>query len=153
MRNKSTLIFLLGAVLLLSSCSKDALKSYENRLEGGRWRLEKVTEIGFPRSIDILSGSYRFYDDGRMTYDDHSGSFFEGEWNLHKYWYSSCFWAESGGTICDDQYFRELSIFAVDRYSSEQIRIHFDNIQFTGTNTFKAYIYERTGTYVFRFRR
>lgn len=154
MRNKFTLIAVLSSLLILTSCSKDAFKPYEDRLEGGTWRLDKVTEVGFPRTaIDILRGTYTFYTDGTMVYEDRYDGFFEGDWRIRKFWSEECFIDEWGNTICDSELWRELSIYAVDYYTRERIQILFDNIRFVGTNTFKAYIYDRGGTYIFTFRR
>lgn len=154
MKNKFTIIALISSLIFLSSCSKDILRPYEDRLEGGTWTLDKVIEVGFPESsISILRGSYTFYGDGAMIYEDRYGGFFEGDWTIRKFYSDQCYIDDWGNSVCDSDMWRELTIFAVDYYTKERIRILFDDIRFVGTNTFKAYIYDRRGSYIFTFRR
>lgn len=154
MRNKFTLIALLSSLIFLTGCSKDILRPYEDRLEGGTWRLDRVSEVGFPRSsITILRGDYTFYSDGSMIYQDRYGGFFEGDWQIRKFLSDECYIDDWGNSVCNSEYWRELTIYAVDYDTRERIRIIFDDIRFTGTNTFKGYIYDVGGTYIFTFRR
>jgi hypothetical protein len=142
---------------LLAGCSKDFLKKYDDRIEGGVWRLVDVDRLGWGGSTGNLpfrDGQFVFLDDGRLEYTNSLGEIYQGNWDIRRDWVrGQCYTDEDGRYECDDRYVRSLRITAVN-FTTQDIRSEFfDEIIFTGTNRFKAYIYTGTRSYVFRFRR
>ena len=135
--------FLVCSLFLAAGCSKDFLKSYEDRIEG-TWQLVDVDRQGFGGSISNLpfqDGEFTFSEGGGFTYTNGAGNVYKGSWDIDRDW------------IRDDERIRSLSIVAVDFNSQEVRSENFDEMRFTGTNRFNAYIYSGAHTYVFRFRR
>ena len=128
--------------MLAAGCSKDFLKSYDDRLDGGTWTLNDVNSIGIGSrySLAFTSGSFQFFDNGQLEYVDGQGNLYKGSWNIRKEYLSD-------GTR------RQLHISAVNFQTQEVISEIFDDMQFTGTNRFKAFIYAGTRTYTFKFKR
>ena len=143
--------------VLLGSCSKDFLKRYDDRIEGGVWRLVDVDRLGWGGSsgnLPFRDGEFVFKDDGQLEYTNSNGELYKGSWDIRRDWVAGqCFTDENGVYSCDDRYVRSLRITAVN-FTTQDIRSEFfDEIIFTGTNRFKAYLYTGTRSYVFRFRR
>jgi hypothetical protein len=128
--------------ILAVSCSKDFLKSYDRRIEGGTWELYDVNSfgIGGGYSLPFTSGRFRFFDDGQLEYTDNQGNFYEGSWNIRK-------------EYRNDETLRQLIITAVDFQTQQVLSETFDDMMFTGTNRFKAFIYTGGKTYTFKFKR
>ena len=153
-------IYLLTILVLFSalfiSCSKDFLKRYEDRIEG-TWNLIDVDRIGFNGSTSGLpfrDGQFTFSDGGSLEYVSTAGDTLKGSWDIRKRWMTgNCYTDENGNYNCDDRYVRSMQINAINFISQEVRSEYFDEIIFTGTNRFKAYIYTGFSTYVFRFRR
>lgn len=148
---------LISSFLLWSGCSKDFLKRYDDRIEGGVWRLVDVDRLGWGGStsnVPFRDGSFVFNDNGRLEYTNSQGEIYQGSWDIRRDWArGQCFTDENGRYSCDDRYVRSLHITAVN-FTTQDIRSEFfDEIVFTGTNRFKAYVYTGTRSYVFRFRR
>jgi hypothetical protein len=142
------------AIIVSSGCSKDILKNYEDRIEGS-WRLDDVDRIGFgSSSLPFTEGRFIFSSGGKLEYTDGSGVVFHGSWDMRRHVIrGNCDTDNNGNTQCDDRNVRSLQITAID-FQSQNVRTeHFDEIVFTGTNRFKAYIYLSARTYVFKFRR
>jgi len=136
---------------LLAGCSKDFLKSYENRIEGV-WRLVDVDRRGFGGSISQLpfqSGQFTFRDGGQLDYQDDAGNLYEGSWDIRREWVSG----NCNGNNCDDRQVKALNIVAINFLTQEIRSEYFEEMQFTGTDRFNAYIYSGAHTYIFRFRR
>jgi hypothetical protein len=150
------LLILIFPALLLSGCSKDFLKRYEKRMEG-TWELTDVDRLGFGGStsgVTFRDGRFTFSESGELEYVNTSGQLYKGSWDLRRDWVSGqCYTDENGNYQCDDRNVRSLHITAVD-FTNQDVRSEFfDEIIFTGTNRFKAYIYTGFRSYVFRFRR
>ena len=148
---------LIVAASLCSRCSKDFLKRYEDRIEGGVWTLTDVDRIGWGGSNPDLAfrdGQFTFLENGQLEYTSNQGEIYKGNWDIRRVWVSGqCYTDEDGSYECDDRYVRSLKITAVN-FSTQEIRSEFfDEIIFTGTNRFKAYLYSGSRSYVFRFRR
>lgn len=143
----SLLIF--TTIIFLSACSKDIFKDYEDRIEG-TWRLDDVDRIGIGTSnVTFTEGRFTFIEPGRFEYTDRFGGFYEGSWDIRKQRIrGNC---DNGD--CDDRNVKSLSITAVDFQTRDLKTEYFDEIKFTGTNKFNAFIYLNSRTYVFRFRR
>lgn len=142
---------LIPAVLIISSgCSKDVFKNYEDRIEG-TWRLDDVDRIGFgSSSLPFTEGRFIFMDAGKLQYVDQSGIVYSGSWDMRRRRIpGNC----NGNQDCDDRNVRSLQVTAIDFQSQDVRTEYFDEIVFTGTNRFRAYIYLTGRTYVFKFRR
>ena len=142
--------------ILFFGCSKDFLKRYEDRIEG-RWHLTDVDRIGLggsTSSVSFRDGFFTFSDGGQLEYVNNSGQSYQGSWDIRRDWVRGrCYNNEDGRRECDDRYIRSMHITAVN-FATQDVRSeYFDEIIFTGTNRFKAYIYSGFRSYVFRFRR
>jgi len=133
---------LLFSVLLLSSCSKDFLKSYDRRIVGV-WKITDINRTGLGGSTSNLpfqSGEFNFQDDGRLIYTDDAGTVFQGTWNIEKSYYN-------------ETTFQSLNITVVN-FTTQQVKgEYYDDIDFTQTDRFKARINQGLHTYVTRFDR
>ena len=142
--------------ILFFGCSKDFLKRYEDRIEG-RWQLTDVDRIGLggsTSSVSFRDGFFTFSDNGQLEYINNSGQTYQGSWDMRRDWVRGrCYTNEDGRRECNDRYVRSMNITAIN-FTTQDIRSeYFDEITFTATNRFKAYIYSGTRSYVFRFRR
>jgi hypothetical protein len=141
----------LSLFFILTGCSKDFLKRYEERIEG-TWTLVDVDRNGWSGSTSGLpfrDGTFIFSDNGNLEYISTSGDSYQGSWNMRKRWMpGNCINGD-----CNDRYVRSLQIHAINFTTQDLITEYFDDIVFTGTNRFKALIYTGTSTYVYRFRR
>ena len=135
-------LYLLLLPALLMGCSKDFLKPYDDRIEGGTWELYDVNSfgIGGGYSLSFTNGKFRFFDNGELEYTDADGNLYEGSWNIRK-------------EYVGDETTRQLIITAVDFASQRVVSETFDDMQFTGTDRFKAFIYGGSRTYTFKFKR
>lgn len=146
---------LLSFALFLSSCSKDIFKNYEDRIEG-TWELTDIDRIGWGNFYFPFSegGSFVFHQSGRLEYIDQTLQVHDGSWNIqYDMIRGDCYTDANGDYECDDRQVKSLDIQTVD-FSTRQVRSeHFDEVRFTGTDSFNAYIYNGSTTYTFRFRR
>jgi len=139
---KNYLPLILLTPFLLAGCSKDFLKSYERRLTGGTWELYDVNSfgIGSGYSPAFTSGRFVFASNGDLTYTDNKGDVYEGSWDIrHDYQ--------------NDQQYQSLFITVIDFQSRDVISEYFDDMQFTGTDRFKAVINGGTRSYTCKFKR
>jgi hypothetical protein len=148
--------FFVIACFLLTACSKDAFRKYDKRIVG-TWRLVDVDRAGIGGSLshlDFIEGEFKFENDGHLTYTDDGGNVFNGTWDIRREWKrGGCSTDNDGNTHCDDRQVSALFLTAVN-FNSQDIRTeHFDEMDFTGTNRFKAYVNSGWHTYIFRFRR
>ncbi|MEO5564062.1 MAG: hypothetical protein ABIR18_11520 [Chitinophagaceae bacterium] len=141
---------------ILFSCSKDAFKSYEHRIEGS-WRLTDVDRRGFGGSISHLpftDGEFTFNQGGTLIYTSNTGVVYQGSWDIDRRTVSNgCQTDDNGNQTCDDQLIRSLHVTAIDFTAGDVKSEHFEEIVFTGGNKFKAYIRNGLHTYLFHFRR
>jgi hypothetical protein len=137
-----------------SGCSKDIFKDYEDRIEG-TWRLDDVDRLGFGgSSLPFTEGRFVFSPGGKLMYTDRSGILYDGSWDIRRRTIQgNCHTDNNGNRDCHDRNVRTLQITAIDFQTRDGRTEHFDEIVFTSTNKFKAYIYLSSRTYVFRFRR
>jgi hypothetical protein len=148
-----TLVF---SAFLFAGCSKDFLKRYEDRIEG-TWQLTDVDRLGWggnTGNVTFRDGLFTFSENGELEYVSTSGQVYQGSWDMRRSWVrGQCYTNEDGNYECDDRFVRSMHITAVD-FTNQHIRSeYFDEIIFTGTNRFKAYVYTGSRSYVFRFRR
>ena len=123
-------------------CSKDFLKSYERRIVG-TWRITDVNRVGIGGNTDNLpfrQGTFNFNNDGSLIYTNTSGDVYKGSWDIRKKW-------------VDDKHVQSLQITAVDFVSQNVLTEYYDDLNFTGTNRFKAKIISGSHTFVTHFRR
>ena len=74
------------SILILTGCSKDFLKSYDDRIIG-TWQITDVNKFGIGGSTGNLpfkEGSFSFMKDGTMTFTNSSGDVFKGTWDISK---------------------------------------------------------------------
>ena len=142
--------------LLSFGCSKDFLKDYNDRIEGS-WRLVDVDRRGIGGNTGRLifqDGTFTFSPGGSLHYVNGAGVVYDGNWDIRKVWRRDrCDTDETGYYNCDDRRVRMLSVVAVDFATQEIKSENFDEMLFTGTDRFKAYIYSGAHTYIFHFRR
>ena len=147
-------VFVALVLIVFSSCSKDIFRNYEDRIEG-TWRLDDVDRIGIgSSSLTFTEGRFTFLEPGKLEYTDRFGGFYQGSWEMDRRTIQGdCEIDNNGNRHCDDRNVRSLHITAIDFQTRDVKSEHFDEIVFTGTNSFKAYIYLNARTYVFRFTR
>ena len=134
---------LLISLLFFSGCSKDILKSYDERIIGD-WQITEVNRVGFGGNTDNLSfkdGTFTFKRDGSLTYTNSTGAVYKGSWEIVKKRYD------------EEDVRRSLQITAVDFTNQNFLSEYYDDMNFTGTNHFKANIIKNFHTYVTHFRR
>jgi hypothetical protein len=139
MKKIYTSVFVLS-FLLLAGCSKDFLKSYDDRIIG-TWRITDVNKIGIGGSTSNLpfkDGSFSFMKDGTMTFTSTSGEIFKGTWDIQKKVMN-----DDDGTV-----YHSLQITAVNFNTQQVLGEYYDDINFTGTNHIKARIISGAHTYV-----
>ena len=123
-------------------CSKDFLKSYEHRIVG-TWTITDVNRVGLggnTNNLPFKQGTFDFNDGGSMVYTNASGAVYKGSWDIRKKW-------------VDDKHVQSLQITAVDFANQNVLTEYYDDLNFTGTNHFKANIISGAHTYVTHFRR
>ena len=134
--------FLLLLLILFSGCSKDILKSYDTRIVG-TWRITDVDRIGLggsTSSLPFTNGTFTFNEDGTLHYVNAANVQYEGNWDIVK-------------KYRDDETTHTLQITAVD-YNTRQVLAEFyDDMNFTGTNHFKARVVSTFHTYSTDFKR
>lgn len=129
-------------LILFSGCSKDFLKSYDKRIVG-TWNIDYVNVIGLGGSSSGLpfnTGTITFFANGSLEYSNSSNSIFKGKWDIVK-------------KMQGDEHVRSLQVSAVDYTSREVLTQYYDDMNFTGTNRFKATINSNFHTYVTHFSR
>ena len=117
------------SLLFILGCSKDFLRSYEYRIVG-TWRISDVNKIGLGGNTDNLpfkQGTFVFNEDGSLIYTNLSGAVFKGSWDIRK-------------KHTDNKTLQSLQITAVDFVSQNVLTEYYDDLNFTGTNHFKANI-------------
>jgi hypothetical protein len=137
-------------------CSKDFLERYENRVQG-TWQLVDVDRRGFGGSLShlpFIDGQFTFSEGGQLVYLNSAGAIYKGNWDIRREWRrGNCDTDSDGDTRCDDQQVKTLFVTAVD-FSSQDVKSeYFNEMVFTGTNRFKAFVHSGLHTYVFHFRR
>ena len=140
--NKLYFTFIPALLLLSASCSKDFLKSYDKRITGGTWELYDVNNFGLGSRYNspFVNGRFTFESSGQVTYTNTDGDVYVGDWDIRK------------ERQYDDE-IRTLHITVQNFQTREVLSEFFDNIQFTGTNRFKAFIYSSGRTYTYKFKR
>jgi hypothetical protein len=132
----------LSVLLLSPGCSKDILKSYDKRVLG-TWEIIDIDRFGFnePDALPFKETDlFTFDTDGALTIE-RAGSTYHGSWDIQR--------IKNG----DDEETKALHITAID-FNNQQVRAEFFNdMRFTNTNRFTAFINYNTRTYVYRFLR
>ena len=136
-------------LIIFAGCTKDIFNNYEDRIQG-TWRLDDVDRIGFGNAFLTFSeGRFTFTEPGKLEYTDRFGGLYQGSWEIrNQVLPGNC---ENGD--CNDRNVKTLSITAIDFQSRDVKTETFDEIKFTTTDRFNAYIYLNSTTYVFRFSR
>ena len=129
-------------LFILIGCSKDFLKSYEHRIVG-TWTITDVNRVGLggnTNNLPFKQGTFTFNEDGSLIYTNLSGAVYHGSWEIRKKW-------------VDDKHIQSLQVTAVDFVSQNVLTEYYDDLNFTGTNRFKANIVSDFHTFVTHFRR
>lgn len=139
---KIYLTFIPITLLLVAACSKDFLRSYDRRITGGTWELYDINNfgIGSRYSPAFTSGRFTFEPSGQATYTTNTGEVYEGSWDIRHEWQG-------------DNKIQSLFITVINFQTQDVLSEYFDDLQFTGTNRFKAYIYSGGRTYTCKFKR
>ncbi|MEO5998170.1 MAG: hypothetical protein ABIN89_15605 [Chitinophagaceae bacterium] len=141
MKRLYALALLLSPVLFFG-CSKDFLKSYDNRIIG-TWRITNVNKVGLggnSNNLPFTSGTFTFHENGSLSYVNSANVSFTGSWQIDR-------------TEINDQTVRRLQITAIDFSNQELLSEFYDDMNFTSTNHFKANINSGFHTYVTHFHR
>lgn len=128
--------------IAFSSCSKDFLKRYDERI-AGIWRISDVDRFGIGGSTGNLAfqgGTFTFKSDGTLTYVDDANVTYQGNWDIVK-------------KNINDEIVHSLQITAVNYITQTVLTQYYDDMDFAGTNYFKARIISGLHTYVTHFRR
>lgn len=131
-----------ASILIFSGCSKDFLKSYDNRIVG-TWRITDVNRIGLGGSssdLPFTNGTFTFFNNGTLEYTNSANALFKGSWDIVK---------KAQG----DQTVKSLQITAVDFTNQQVLTQYYDEMNFVGTDHFKASVNSSFHTYVTHFRR
>ena len=125
-----------------TNCSKDFLKKYDKRIIG-TWRISDVRNYGLGGNTDNLpftEGSFTFYENGILSYVNSANVNFQGTWDIVK-------------KIREDQTVHSLELTAVNYTTMQTLSEYYDDMNFTGTDRFKANINSGFHTYVTIFKR
>jgi len=79
-------VFFVLSIFLMSACSKDFLKPYDDRIIG-TWQIADVNRTVLGCNVDILpfrEGSFSFMKDGTLTFTNTAGEVFKGTWDIRK---------------------------------------------------------------------
>ena len=139
---KKFYITLFPIILIIASCSKDFLKSYDRRITGGTWELYDINNFGIGSRYDarFTNGKFTFESSGDVIYVNNQGETFTGSWDIRDYWQG-------------ENRMQTLYISVINYQTQQMISEYFDDMQFTGTNRFKAFVNTGGRTYTFKFRR
>lgn len=141
MKKIYTISIVLSFVVFLG-CSKDFLKKYDKRIIG-TWEIADVNRVGLGGNIDNLpfrDGTFIFSEDGTLRYINTSGDVYEGSWDITK-------------KIINEETIRSLEITAIDFTAQRVLAESYDDMNFVGTDHFKASINSGFHAYVTHFRR
>lgn len=143
MKKHYTLILSAAILLCITGCSKDFLKRYEKRIQGGTWQLTNVhsSGVGSWDKFAFNNGSFTFLPAGQLEYVDLDGNFYEGTWDMRKDRYG------------DNQEAHTLHISVINFQTNKMLSEYYDDVNFTGTDRFVAFINTSNRTYRFVFKR
>lgn len=152
MKNIYLFLFLLPC-FFLSGCSKNVLERYENRIIG-TWELYDIDNRGIFGGGSITHqvfqpGIFTFNENNTVTYVL-NGVTYNGGWDIDRYTrVTNCHTDEDGDQSCNYDTDYPLFISVTEPVSQYNRTETFDNMNFSGSNSFKAY----DEHFVFRFRR
>ena len=109
---------------------------------GGTWELYDVNSFGLGSGYRpaFNSGRFVFEPNGDLTYTNNNGDVYQGSWDIrHDYQ--------------NDQQYQSLFITVIDFQNQDVISEYFDDMQFTGTDKFKAFINGGTRSFTCKFKR
>jgi hypothetical protein len=133
---------LLLSFVMFSGCSKDFLKRYDKRIIG-TWTITDVKRFGIGGNTDNVpfgEGTFTFHEGGTLTYVNSANATYQGSWDIVK-------------KNIGDETVRSLQVTAIDFTAQQVLTEYYDDINFSGTDHFKANIISGFHTYVTHFRR
>lgn len=116
-------------VILMSSCSKDFLERYENRIEG-TWRVTNINRLGFgggPGNLPFQDGTFTFNSNGTLVYRDEGNNIYQGTWEITR-------------LRQDGKKTKALKLRAINFSNQVVLSEYYDDMNFRGTNFFVARI-------------
>ena len=134
-------IFIVLLSFFFAGCSKDFLRPYDKRIIG-TWKVTDIDDYGLGGSISLPfaeDGIFTFSDEGQLIYNYNSRTY-QGSWDIRK-------------QTLEEKSINTLHLTAVD-FTNQEVRTeYFDEMRFTSTNHFKAFIHSGLKTYVYHFSR
>lgn len=129
-------------LLVLAGCSKDVLKSYDQRIVG-TWEITDIDRYCFSGNDNLPfteQGMLTFSNNGDVTYT-YAGTVYQGSSDIIRV------------RVGEDEIQRALQLHVIDFTGQRVLSEYFNNIQFTGTDRFTAFIEYGSRLYVYRFKR
>jgi hypothetical protein len=136
------LLSVLFSFVMFSGCSKDFLKKYDKRIIG-TWRISDVDRIGIggdSYGLPFRDGTFIFSEGGSLTYITTANVTYQGTWDIDK-------------KPTGDEYTHSFQITVVNFQTQHLLTQYYDDMNFAGTDHFKANINSGLHTYVTHFRR
>lgn len=137
-------------LFITAGCSKDFFKPYNERIVG-QWELYDINKTGLGSSKIVYSeGTFRFSDDGSFLYTrGGSGAKYAGTWRLKKYTVTVT--DNDGGQRSEQKH--SLLLSATNTEDQQMLAENFDDLNFTGTNKFKAMVNNNFNSVSYKFKR
>ncbi len=126
--------FIPSLFFLLTACKKD--NTNNDNLISGTWELYKAETTGYINPT-FVNGYFTFKSGGRLEYKDMRGNIYDGSWNR---------------TYHEDTKRTTLYISVEDPIPNTRFEF-FDDMLFTNTDHFEAYIINISDKYTFWFKR
>lgn len=135
-------LYLLLLPFLFSSCLVFRI-NYQDKIVY-TWKLDrvKISRWDKPETMTFTSGTFHFYPSGNLDYTNEKGQVYTGSWKMKNVRVQTS--DSSGSTVTN------LFITVVNYESHEMKTEIFDDLIFSGPNSFSAYL-ERKGRNVFYF--
>ena len=133
---------LIITLVLFCGCSKDILKSYDERIVG-TWQITDIDKVGIgsnASSLTFREGTFTFYENGTLEYVDTANTRYTGSWEINK-------------RVINNNTIRNLHVTAIDFTNQQVLTEIYDDMQFTGTNRFRGIIETGLHKYITHFRR
>ncbi len=92
---------------------------------------------------------FTFSEGGGLEYINNAGEIYKGSWDIRrKVMHGDCSVNDNGNRQCDDRTVKSLQITLVNFQTQDVRSEYFNEITFTNTNRFKAYIHDGLHSYV-----
>ncbi len=132
---------ILFAIIFLTGCSKDALRSYDKRIVG-TWTITDIDRHGSgsdPSVLPFREGQFTFNSDGSLVYV-RAGVSYSGSWDIRR--------VSRGDNSC-----QALEITAINFPNQLVLAEYYDDMYFTSTDRFKTTVDDGRHSYTTFFQR